>query len=138
MAQNLNIVHTTAAESPWSNGLNERHNGILGEMVKKTLEDTHCSFEIALAWAISAKNTLHSVHGFSPNQLVFGRNPNLPSFLIDKLPALEGVSTSEVVASNLNAMHAARKQFIMSESSEKLRRALRHQVRTSITVIQKW
>ena len=121
MAQNLNIVvRTTAAESPWSNGLNERHNGILGEMVKKTLEDTHCSFEIALAWAIRAKNTLHSVHGFSPNQLVFGRNPNLPSFLIDKLPALEGVSTREVIASNLNAMHAARKQFKMCESSEKL------------------
>ena len=134
MAQNLNIVmRTTAAESPWSNGLNEWHNGILGEMVKKTLEDTHCSFEIALAWAISAKNTLHSVHGFSPNQLIFGRNPNLPSFLIDKFPALEGVSTSEVVASNLNAVHAARKQFIMCESSEKLRCALRHQVRTSIT-----
>ena len=106
------IVRTTPAESPWSNGLNERHNGILEEMVKKTQEDTHCSFEMALAWAISAKNTLHSVHGFSPNQLVFSRNPNLPSFLNDKLPALESVSTSEVVAINLNAIHAARKQFI--------------------------
>ena len=83
-------------------------------MVKKTLEDTHCSFEIALAWAISAKNTLYSVHGFSPKQLVFGRNPNL-------------------LSSNPNAMHAARKQFIMCEVLEKLRRALRHQMRTSIT-----
>ena len=85
MAQNLNIiVHTTPAESPWSNGLNQWHNPILGEMVKKTLEDTHCNFEIALAWTISAKNRLHSVHGFSPNQLVFGWNPNLPSFQNDK------------------------------------------------------
>ena len=66
MAQNLNIVVcTAAAESPWSNGLNERHNGILGEMVKKTIEDTHCSFEVVLAWAISAKNTLHNIHGYS-------------------------------------------------------------------------
>ena len=74
-----------------------------------------------------------SVHGFSPNQLVFGRNPNLHSILIDKLPVLEGVFTSDVVASNLNVMHAARKQFIMCESLEKLARALRHQVRVSIT-----
>ena len=44
-----------------------------------------------------------------------------------------GVSTSEVVASNLNAMHATRKQFIKYESLKKLRRALCHQVRTSIT-----
>lgn len=99
---------------------------------KKTIENTNCCFEVALAWAISAKNTLHSVHGYSPNQLVFGKNPNLPAFLNDKLPALEGVSTSEVVADNLNAMHAARKQFIACESSEKLRRALHHQVRTGI------
>ena len=134
MTQNLNIiVRTSPAESPWSNGLNERDNGILGEMMKKILEDTHCSFEIALAWAISAKNTLHSVHGFSPNQLVFGRNPNLPSFLNDKLPALEGVSTSEVVASNPNDTYAARKHFIKCESLEKLRRALRYQVRIGIT-----
>ena len=133
MAQNLNIiVHTTPAESPWSNGLNEWHNGTLREMVKKTQEDTHCSFEITLAWAISAKNTLHNVHGFSPNQLVFGWNSNLSSFLNDKLPVLEGVSTIGVVASNLNAMHAARKQFIKCESLEKFRCALCHQVRTGI------
>ena len=79
-----------------------------------------------------AKNTLHNVHGYSPNQLVFGRNPNLPGLLNDKLPALEGVSTSEVVADNLNVMHGARKQFIACESLEKVRRALCHQVRTSI------
>ena len=61
------------------------------------------------------------------------RNPNLPSFLNDKLSALEGVSTSEVVASNLHAMHTARKQFIKCESLEKLRCALRHQIRTGIS-----
>ena len=44
MAQNLNIVvKTTAAQSPWSNGLVERHNGVLGNMVKKTIEDTGCT-----------------------------------------------------------------------------------------------
>ena len=75
MAQNLNIIiRTTPAESPWSNGLNERHNGVLGEMVEKTIEDVKCSFDIALSWAVSSKNSLHSVHGYSPNQLVFGLN----------------------------------------------------------------
>ena len=133
MAQNLNILlKTTAAESPWSNGLNERHNGILGEMVEKTLEDVKCSLDIALAWAVSAKNSLHNVHGFSPNQLVFGSNPNLPNIFVNQQPALEGVTTSEMVADNLNAMHKARKAFIESESSEKLQRALRHQVRPSL------
>ena len=33
MAQNQN--NTTTAQFPWSNGLNERHNSVLGVMVKK-------------------------------------------------------------------------------------------------------
>ena len=100
-------------------------------MVKKTIEDINCSFKGALAWVINAKNTLHSVHGYSPNQLVFGRNPKLPAFLNDKLPTLEGISTGEVVAGNLNTMHGAMRQFTTCESAEKLRHALCHQVRTS-------
>ena len=38
--------------------------------------------------------------------------------------------TNEIVACNLNAMHAACQAFIKSESAEKLRRALCHQTRT--------
>ena len=82
-------------------------------MVKKTLEDAGCNFEVALSWAVSAKNTLHNSHGYSSNQLVLGRNPNLPSLLNDQLSVLEGIGTSEIVADNLNAMHAPRKAFIV-------------------------
>ena len=48
-------ITTTAAESPWSNGINERHNGLLGEMVCKTMEDTACSIDVAISWAVCAK-----------------------------------------------------------------------------------
>ena len=54
-----------------------------------------------------------------------------PFLLNDKLPEV-GVSNSEVVAGNLSTMHAARKQFIVCESSEKLGQPLHYQVRTSI------
>ena len=41
LGENFNIViKTTAAESPWSNGLVERHNMIMGDMIKKTQADT--------------------------------------------------------------------------------------------------
>ena len=133
LAQNFNIVVvTTAAQSPWSNGLNERHNGLLAQMVLKTMEDVNCAIEQALPWATSAKNALDNNSGFSPNQMVFGFNPNTPSALTNQLPALENATSSELVALNLNAMHAARRAFIQSESCEKLQRALRHQIRPSI------
>ena len=54
--------------------------------------------------------------------------------LHDKLPALEAKTNSEIVAENLNAMHSARKAFVAAETSEKIRRALRHNIRTSCEV----
>ena len=93
-------------------------------MVKKTIEVTSCSFEVSLAWAISTRNTLDSVYGYSPNQLVFYRNYDLPMILNDKLLELS-FSTHEVY--KVHTMHAAaRKQFITCESSEKLRCSLCH------------
>ena len=124
-------ILTTAAESPWSNGVTERHNALLAGMVEKVMEDTNCSLEIAVAWSVSAKNALKNVHGFSPNQLVFGRNPNIPTVLNSKPPALEGTTSSELIAEHLNAMHVARKSYIQAEASEKLRRALQKKTRTA-------
>ena len=125
-------VMTTAAEAPFSNGLCERLNSVLGRNVKKIMEDSGCSVEEALAWAVSARNCLSNFTGFSPNQLVFGKNPCLPNVMGDDLPALEetGIGT---VSRNLSAIHSARSEFLKLESSEKIRRALRHNVRATET-----
>ena len=72
-------VKTTGAESPSSNGVVEKYNGIIGNMMEKVLSDVGCSLEVALAWCLSAKNALLNSYGYSPNQLVFGYNPNFPS-----------------------------------------------------------
>ena len=124
-------IATTAAESPWSNGIVERHNAVIGNMVTKIVDSTSCSVENALVWSVSAKNSLHNNGGFSPNQLVFGRNPNLPSVLTAKPPGLRFVTPSQVIAEHLNALHAARKAFTESESSRKIKTALQRQTRTS-------
>ena len=83
------------------------------------MEDINCDLQLAVSWAVSAKNSLKNVHGFSPNQLVFGKNPNFPNICDDLLPALENKTTSEIVAKNLNALHQARQNCVKSESSTK-------------------
>ncbi len=131
MAEGFGIeISTTPGEAPFSNGVVERGNKMLYETMLKTQEDMKCSIETALAWAVSAKNSLQNVSGYSPNQLVFGRNVNLPSVADDKPPALDQPCQSDLVRENLNALHKARENFIKSESSEKIRRALRHNIRT--------
>ena len=65
----------------------ERHNAIIVESVTKIMHDVKCSLDIALFWALSAKNSLQNFHGFSPNQLVCEQNPNYSSILHDTLLA---------------------------------------------------
>ena len=83
-----------------------------------------CSLDVAVAWAVSAKNSLTNVYSYSPNQLVFGRNPNFPSMLTEKLPTLDNKMNSGVLLDNLNALHTARKAFVSAEADERIRRAL--------------
>lgn len=133
MCANLNIeVLNTAAYSPWQNGICERNHAVVDDCVTKILEDQpHLNLEIALIWAVHAKNSLSMVYGWSPYQLVFGSNPNMPSTLLDKPPALENTTVSQTFAKHLNALHSGRRAFIQAESSERIRRALRHKIRAS-------
>lgn len=131
LAEKFSIVmKTTAAESAWSNGLCERHNGIIADMVAKIQADCRCTLELALSWATSAKNAMSSTYGFSPNQLVFGQNVRLPDVHNDKLSAHNESCSSALIANHLIALHKARQAFVAQESCEKLRRALNKQTRT--------
>ncbi len=121
MAEKFNIeVKTTAAYSPWSNGLLELHNQTLTEILLKVKKDNRCDWKTALDWALMAKNSMHNVHGYSPYQLVLGRNPNLPSALTDKPPALEGTSKGSWIAQHIATLHATRRAFTEAECSERI------------------
>ena len=52
----------------------------------------------------------------------------------DKPPALTGTTTGETLEKHLNALHAAGKSVIETESNERIHRALRHKVRSCETV----
>ena len=127
MASRLGIeLKSTPAESPWCNGICERHNSILGKMVEKTKDDTKCSIAVACAWASNAKNQLTNQMGFSPHQLVFGSNPTIPSVLNDDCLPAHGSQWSEdqVISDNITAMKTAREKFIQLENASRLKRAL--------------
>ena len=138
LCEQFNIsVKSTTADTAWPNGIVERHNTVLGEMINRLLLDNYSQYPIDVIGSlpVSAKNALHTCYGFSPNQLVFGSNPNLPYNLINLQPAIEDVSNTDIIVKHLNALHAARKAFIVAESNEKLHRALKakNRVTTEIT-----
>ena len=136
LCEKFNIeLKTTAAESAWSNGLCERHNAVIGDNVSKIMADCKCSMDIAIPWAVCAKNSLSSVYGFSPNQLVFGRNINLPNVSTDKLSAQNTTCVNANIAKHLLTLHKARQTFTAQESCEKLRRALNKQTRSFSDIV---
>ena len=125
-------VCNTGAESPWQNGICERNHAGINLCIEKMLEDDQTlSLEVALAWAVNTKNSISNYSGFSPYQLDLEQNPSLPSVLTDDLPALEDNSEQDSMTLHLNALHAARKTFVKAETSERIRRSLRHKVRVA-------
>ena len=103
VAEHLNIKQTsTAAYSPNQNGTNERNHSIVDRMmVKMMFEDPILKPDVALCWALTAKNNLENYQGFSPSQLVFGENPRMPALYAAGPPGMEEVKVSkEVVMEN--------------------------------------
>lgn len=123
-------VETGAGYAAWMNGLNERNHAVVDRCLAKIMFDNpKMNPNIALAWAATAKNSYPMHGGYSSFQLVFGKQPKLPDIMSDKLPALEGITTSESVAAHITAMYAGRKAFTEVLYDEKVRKALRHKVR---------
>ena len=86
----------------------ERLNGILGDSVRKILADNCCSVDIALAWDVSARNSLSNNLGYSLSQLLYGENSNLPNVFENNPSALENRLTSDIDRDN-SLMQGARR-----------------------------
>ena len=112
---------TTPGKSAFSNGVIERNNKVLYEVPMKTMEDAKCNMQRALAWPASTKNALQNYGGYSSNQLVFGTYANLTSVITDLTPASESFTSSDIVRQNLNVLHDTRKNFIKTQSSERIK-----------------
>jgi hypothetical protein len=109
LGERFNIgLLSTAAWSPWSNGLCEKMVGLVKDSLRKLREEVDDA-DTCLWWTIAARNSLHMKGGFSPNQLVFGRNTGFPTVEDTQGPSgWERGGESKLLKENLIAMHSAR------------------------------
>ena len=127
LAEYLDVrLSHTAASSPNQNGCNERNHAVVDRVMQKMLfQEPGMKPEIALCWALSAKNCLENWQGFSPAQLVFGVNPGLPAIYCSGPPGMEEARVSGAMWQHINAMHLAREMYIQCENDTALKTALR-------------
>jgi hypothetical protein len=87
----LDVTKTrTTPYHPASNGVIERFNRTLGKMMKSFVDDNQSDWDIHLGLLTAAyRSTIHPATGFSPNQLMLGREVNSPSDILFPRPAPE-------------------------------------------------
>lgn len=129
LSERFNIrVNVTSAQSAWSNGICERHSGVIKHMVGALSKDcAEASLQELLEHARFANNFL-AVHGCaSPFQLSTNSQPRLPSVLSDDLPAMqEGhIPTEAHLARTVAMLAASPAAFSRAEASQSARRALK-------------
>ena len=117
----------------WRMALSERHGAVIKLLIMKIIKETTAigldDLQTAVTAAISARNRQARVGGFSPVQLVFGKDTSIPSHLME---ALSGqfkfqLSTPTTIEDSFrrsaDMRKAATDAFQWLEANEALRRA---------------
>ena len=123
-------LKTTAAYTPNQNGLNERNHGLADIVVTALMEDDpKLTMQEAVNQAAFVKNSKITDTGFSPFQLVYGRNPRIPGTVDDNHPiSLEVGTRSEIARTMIQRTEAARKKFLEKETDKRLKLAAAQRV----------
>ena len=131
-------VYSIAGQAHWQHGKIERHGAILKDMMSRTIVQADVHGKHRLEWVCvevaMAKNSLIREHGFSPSQLVFGRDPRCYGELVENgEPCSFHLSVGDrrsQIAQRMRYRHIARQEFIKSQSNEMLNRTARNRTRS--------
>ena len=114
------IIKFGPAYSPWSNGINERNHYSCDIIVKKIMDgDSKISLQDAVNMAAWTHNTNMNILGFSPLQLVTGKNVIFPGLSVGNI-ATELLYDDKLVRKIMERHYELMKEFRESEFSRKL------------------
>ena len=120
---------TTAAHSPFSNGLCEKNHEICDRLMAKLIaDDPKMKPADALDHALFVKNIEPNNKGFSSFQIVYGTNPKIPGITNSTPPSLSTDFTSKDVRNHLEKINKAREAFRTADNDERIKRALRSRI----------
>ena len=88
MCELLEIEKTrTTPWHPQSDGMIERFNRTIETMLRQTVQENQKDWDEHLSYCCAAyRSSLHSTTGFTPNELMLGRNLPLPNHLVKATP----------------------------------------------------
>ena len=115
----------TAAYSPWSNRKNERNHYTCDIIVDKLMEeDPKLSLEEAVSHAVNSKNMQITRKGFSPRQLMFGKQGVVPGITDGNPATMEPVTESDSFRRGFVNRQIAEELYKKVDANERLQKAL--------------
>ena len=127
-------IYRISTEAPWQNGRTEKKGGDWKMAFEATLSEMNPGdeeeYRECIIQTTLAMNEMSRRKGYSPNQLVFGKNPILPGNILEMFPEADlhihsqAESVDKLHARALEIRTAARVHVIKIENNRKMRRAL--------------
>ena len=131
-------IRPIAAEAHYQLGRTESHGGWFDRVLQK-MKETHAPTTkdewLACVSHAHVKNQMLQVHGFSPHQFVFGRNPHVPSDLLSEplqTAAATASLTDEALAKAQALRLSARRAVIELQDDKAIRLALNARPRKAV------
>ena len=125
-------IKKTSANSPWQNGVVERHHATCDIIFEKLMtENPSMDFQEAVNQAAFAKNSDTNQTGFSPIQLMTGSNSKFPGSS-EANPASSNVNNCNKYMKTLKNMDSARIKMREIDSSSKLKKVLSQRINPNV------
>ena len=130
-------VFPIAGQAHWQHGKIERHGAVLKDMIGRVVNETQAKGEEEMNWvaveAAAAKNMLSREHGFSPSQLLFGREPkSFGEVVANGEPCAMHFRVSDPqsqVAKRMKYRYQARKAYLHFQASHLMNQTARNKTR---------
>ena len=115
----------TAAYSPWSNGKNERNHYTCDTIVDKLIEeDSKITLEDAVSHAVNSKNMQITRKGFSPRQLMFGKQGVVPGISEGNPATMQPITESDSFRRSFINRQRAEEIYRKVDANERIQKAL--------------
>ena len=138
MAQAAGIsIKSIGSYSPDQNGLNERNHGLADIIVEKLRRECpEMSLQEAVDQAAWGRNAqINELRGFSPFQLVFGRNPSLPGVSDLTTGGLETMTYGKISTAMFQRMIKTRLLMLNTNYDHKLKVAARERLPGNVDIV---
>eukprot|EP00435_Cladocopium_sp_Y103_P057373 s281_g19.t1 len=132
-------INVTAAGAHWRLGKVEVHGGLFARLLEKVIDErspTNQEEWLDCVRHCHIKNSTIQTHGYTPSQVVFGKNPDIPGELLDEpqkvIPCTAGLIEESVERAQATR-HAAKKALLEMQDAKNMRRALAARPRVART-----